>query len=136
MNSVVTCLNFDGNCRQAMTFYHMQLGGDLLLNPVPDAQGQPSTDPAARILHAQLLRAGIPLLMASDSQQSGRLQPGNNFSVSVDCDSPVEIEQFFSSFSVGGQVTLPLQDTPWGARFGMLVDQFRVRWMFNCQIPR
>lgn len=36
--------------------------------------------------------------------------------------------------SEGGKVSMPLQDTFWEARFGMLQDKFGVNWMFNCQL--
>ena len=136
MKTVTAYLNFDGDCRQAMSFYQQSLATQLELNPYPDATGQPSTDPAAKIMHAQLVRGGAPILMASDTPQAGSLQPGNNFSVSIDCESLEEIERLFAALSRGGNVRMPLTDAPWGARFGMLTDQFGIQWLFNCYLPR
>jgi PhnB protein len=136
MKSVNAYLSFDGNCRQAMTFYQQSLGGELLINPFPDASGQPSTDPAARVMHAQLQGKGAPILMASDTPQPGVLQRGDNFSMSIDCDSREEIERLFSELSQKGQVTMPLMDAPWGAVFGILTDQFGIRWMLNCFVAQ
>lgn len=81
MKTVTTYLSFDGDCRRAVLFYQQCLGADVQLSPYPDANGQPSSDPAAKIMHAQLARGGAPILMASDTPQAGSLQPGNNFSV-------------------------------------------------------
>jgi PhnB protein len=134
MKTVTTYLSFDGNCRQAMSFYQQCLGSGLELNPYPDANGQPSSDPAAKIMHAQLMRGGAPILMASDTPQAGSLQTGNNFSVSIDCDSLDEVERLFVALSRSGEVRMPLTDAPWGARFGMLTDQFGIQWMFNCYL--
>ena len=134
MKTVTTYISFDGNCRQAMSFYQQCLSTELELNPYPDANGQPSSDPAAKIMHAQLLRGGSPILMASDTPQAGSLRPGNNFSVAIDCDSLDEADRVFSDLSRGGAVTMPLTDAPWGARFGMLTDQFGIQWMFNCYL--
>lgn len=125
MKSVTTYLQFDGSCRQAMQFYETSLGGELQLNPYPEA-----TSSAARIMHAQLSRAGTPLLMASDSPE-GPVKAGNNFSVSVECESVDEIERLFAAIGKSGSIRLPLGDTPWGARFGMLTDQFGIQWIFN-----
>lgn len=136
MKSVTTYLTFNGNCREAMTFYQQCTGAELQLSVFPDAQGKPSTDPKAGIMHARLTRGGAPILMASDTQPGDAFQTGNNFSVSVDCDSLDEMERFFSALSQGGQVRLPLSDVPWGARFGMLTDQFGIQWMFNCDLPQ
>ena len=63
----------------------------------PDAKGRPSNDPGAKIIHGQLLRNGQPILMASDTPPGSSLRPGNNFSVSVDCDSIEEIERLFTT---------------------------------------
>ena len=134
MKTVTTYLGFDGNCREAMSFYQQCLGTELELNPYPDAHGQPSSDPAARIMHAKLSRAGAPILMASDSPQPGSVRPGNNFSVAIDCDSLEEADRLFAALSRHGEVRMPLTDAPWGARFGMLTDQFRVQWMLNCYV--
>jgi predicted lactoylglutathione lyase len=58
MKTATTYLHFDGNCRQAMTFYQQCFRAQLQLNTYPDATGQPSTDPDARIMHGQLLLGG------------------------------------------------------------------------------
>ena len=132
MKSVTTALSFEGNCRQAVTFYQQCLGAELAINPYPDASGQPSTDPAAKVMHAQLMLRGGPILMASDNPQPGTAQRGTNFSVAIDCDSRDEIERLFPALSQNGEVRMPLMDAPWGAVFGMLTDQFGIQWMLNC----
>lgn len=135
MKTMTPYLSFDGTCRQAMSFYQECLSIELQLNPYPDAHGQPSADPQARVMHSQLVRGGAPVLMASDTPQPGSLRPGNNFSVSIDCDSVEEAELLFSALSRGGDIRMPLMDAPWGARFGMLTDQFGIQWMLNCFLP-
>ena len=85
-------------------------------------------------MHARLSR-GAPILMASDTPPGESLQ-GNNFSVSIDCESLDEMERYFKALSQGGQVRLPLGDMFWGARFGMLTDQSGIQWMFNYDLPK
>ena len=136
MKSVTAYLNFDGKCRHAMSFYREYLDAELHLNAYPNAKGQPSSDPA-RIMHSQLLRAGVPILMASDTAPGGgSLKPGNNFSVSLHCDSLDEIERLFSARGQNGKVRMPLGNMPWGARLGMLTDQFGIQWLLNCELPK
>jgi len=134
MKTVNAYLSFDGRCREVLAFYHQCLeGSELQLNPYPDANGQPSHDSGARIMHGQLVRPdGTPFLMASDTHQPGTLQAGNNFSISIDCSTVPEAETLFSRLSEGGVVRMPLIDAPWGARFGMLTDRFGIQWMINC----
>ena len=54
----------------------------------------------------------------------------------MNCGSREEIETYFAGISDGGKVTIPLQDTFWGARFGMATDQFGIHWMFNFEQPK
>ena len=74
-------------------------------------------------MHSQISRAGISLLMASDGTPGGTWKASNNFSVSVECESIDEIERLFATLGEKGHVGCPLNDMPWGARFGMLTDQ-------------
>ena len=134
MKSVTTYIHFNGNCREAMTFYQKCLGGEVQFLTYPGADGNPSTDPKAAIMHSHLSRGDAPMVMASDSSPEGPVKAGNNFSVAIECDSVAEIERLFSAIGEKGSVRLPLTDVPWGARFGMLTDQFGIQWMFNCQI--
>jgi PhnB protein len=46
-----------------------------------------------------------------------------------------EADRLFGALSRGGEVRMPLMDAPWGARFGMLTDQFGIQWMINCFLP-
>jgi PhnB protein len=136
MKSVNAYIHFDGNCREAMSFYQKCLGCELHLMPHSDPSGNPSADPAAKIMHSQLSHGGASILMASDGASGGSLKHGDNFSVAIECDSIGEIERLFAVFGEKGQIRLPLGDMPWGARFGMLTDQFGVQWMFNCPLGR
>jgi len=47
--------------------------------------------------------------------------------------SKVPTYPMFDALAEGGSLTMPLQDTFWGARFGMLADAFGIRRMFNGQ---
>jgi PhnB protein len=136
MKFVTTYLNFDGNCRHAMSFYRDCLDAELHFNPYLDANGQPSSNPAARIMRSQLSHHGAPILMASDTPPGGgSLKVGSNFSVSVHCDSLDEIERLFSALGQNGILRMPLGNMPWGSRLGMLSDQFGIQCLFNCDLP-
>jgi|SRR3954467_172494 PhnB protein len=136
MREIITYLNFDGNCRDAMKFYAKCLGAELSLMPFSEAPGDFPKDAKDRIMHSKMEKAGTTLLMASDTMPGMPFKQGNNFSVSVHCESVAEIDSVFEAFSAGGKITMPLQDTFWGARFGMLTDQFGVNWMFNFEKPK
>ena len=135
MKEINTYLNFDENCREAMTFYGKCLEAELQLTTFADMPGSPK-DASDRIMHARLAKGTAALLMASDTMPGMPFQPGNNFSVAIQCESLAEIENLFTSLAEKGKVTMPLQDAMWGARFGMLTDQFGIHWMFNFELPK
>lgn len=137
MKSVITNLNFDGNCREAMEFYAKCLGAELELMPFSSMPGEASqkVDWAAdRIMHARLSKGGV-LVMASDTIPGAPFVQGNNFYVCINCESREEIEKLFGALSEKGNVSMPLQDTFWGAHFGMLTDRFGIGWMLNFPLP-
>ena len=138
MKAPVTYLNFDGNTRDAMNFYARCLGGELSIMPFSEAPGDFPKDAKDKVMHARITKNGSTVLMASDALagHGAPFRAGNNFSISLDCESLDEIERLFAAFGENGKITMPLQDTFWGARFGMLTDQFGTNWMFNFEKPR
>ncbi|PYP92744.1 MAG: VOC family protein [Candidatus Angelobacter sp. Gp1-AA117] len=127
---------FDGNCAEAMRFYADCLGAELHLMPFSETPCNAPKEAGDRIAHARLTK-GPALLMGSDTIPGMPFARGaNNFTVNISCESLQEIEQFFSALSKDGKVTMALQDTFWGARFGMLTDRFGVNWMFNFELPK
>src|ERR1051326_3088367 len=135
MKSFNAYLIFNGNCRQAMEFYARSLGADLQMMTYSQGPGGgPGCEIPAqakdKIMHAYLQK-GSAVLMASDATPDRAVKEGTNFWVNIDCENIQEIEKFFSAFSDGASVTMPLQSTFWATRFGMLTDKFGVNWMFN-----
>jgi len=132
MTQINAYLNFDGNCREAITFYKECLGGELALQTV---EGSPieAQCPAAmkhQILHASLMKDGL-ILMGSDMQGPEGFIKGNNIALSLNCSSEEEINTFFSNLSQNGKITHALTEQFWGATFGVLTDKFGIRWMLN-----
>ena len=124
-------LNFNGNCREAMTFYHQCLGGELVLQKVsesPMAARMPS-EVGSRILHSQLSTDHI-LLMGSD-MIGDRLVRGNGVGLCLMCFSEEQTNDIFARLSQGGDVITPLHQSYWGATYGELRDRFGLHWMFN-----
>jgi PhnB protein len=136
MKEVDTYLTFDGSCADAMKFYKQCLGAELYSAPFSEAPGNIPESAKNRVMHAKLTKGGNTIVMASDTMPGTSYQQGNNFSVAVQCESLQEIEKLFTAFSEKGKITLQLQDTFWGARFGMLTDQFGVNWLFNFEKPK
>ena len=83
-----------------------------------------------KILHARLIVDGAAL-MGSDAPPD-RYQAPKGFSVSLQLKDTAEAERIFSALAENGQVKMPIQQTFWAARFGMLADQYGIPWMINC----
>ena len=72
------------------------------------------------------------MIMGSDSpQMMGPVNPGNNFSISINTNSESEANKIFNGLSDGGEVFMPMAKSEWGAYFGMFTDKFGIRWMVN-----
>lgn len=134
MKTIDNYLFFDGNCRQAMEFYAKCLGAEVHLMKYSDAPNCPQGS-EDKVMHARITKGAINL-MASDWAAPVPIQPGNNFSLCLNTDNREETESVFKAIGAGGQVTMPLADTFWGAYFGMLTDQFGVNWMLNFELPK
>ena len=128
-------LMFDGKCREAMEFYQRGFGGDLAITPFGEGQCPGLAVGEERVMHARLAQGG-GLLMASDGQPGMPFIAGTNVWLAIECDGMEEQDRIFAAMSVGGTVTMPLQDQFWGARFGMLTDAFGVHWMVNYDHPK
>lgn len=125
-------LAFNGQCRDAFSFYEEVLGGEITtmmtFGESPMASEVPK-DWHPRILHAAL-SVGDSLLMASDNPPDQE-SPATGFSVSLFVEDPNEAERLFDALVEGGEVKMPMQETFWASRFGMLKDRYGTPWMIN-----
>ena len=135
MKEMNAYLIFDGTCREAMKFYAKCTGAELILMPYSEAPGNFPPEAKDRIIHAHLAK-GQAMIMASDAMPGQPHIVGNNVWVAVKCESAEETEKLFAAFSENGRVVMPVGETFWAVRFGMLTDQFGVNWMFNFEKPR
>ena len=129
-------LLFDGQCEAAFTFYARCLGGTI--KAMLPHEGTPAADsvPAEwrkKILHACLC-LGEGVLMASDCPP-GHYEKPQGYSVSIQVKQPAEAERIFHALAENGTVRMPIAETFWAVRFGMLVDRFGIPWMINCPRP-
>lgn len=134
---VIPCLEFDGNCRTAFTFYHQCLGGKIAammtFNDAP-AYGEMfvGENDGDKIMHTYLLFREHAL-HGSDLPAGLGHQGHKGFSVNLMGDTVEEAERIYSALKENGAEIMPLTETFWAERFGALTDQFGVSWMVNCQ---
>ena len=127
-------LFFNGNCEEAFQFFEQLLGGKieaLVRHAGTPAESHVPPEWGQKIMHARLVAQG-QVLMASDAPP-GQQHPVQGFSVSLQVQEPAEAERIFQALSENGKVGMPLQQTFWARRFGMLTDRFGIPWMVNCE---
>jgi PhnB protein len=141
MAAIHPYLSFSGNCEEAMNFYRSVFGGEFQSlmrfkdlpseKPLPEKTGQ-------QVAHVSLPVGEGTYLMASDSPEGfgPPFKAGNNFAVLIYPKSKEEADRLFSGLSAGGQVTMPLDNAPWGAYFGMFTDKFGINWMVNLDMKQ
>jgi PhnB protein len=130
----VPYLLFNGQCEAAFKFYANCLGGKIQAM-IPfggtPAEHSVSAEWHHKIMHASMT-VGDAVIMGSDCPL-GRYQSPQGFSVALQIKKPAEAERVYHALAQEGTVTMPIQETFWSLSFGMLVDQFGIPWMINCQ---
>ena len=125
-------LYFNGHCEAAFRFYEKCLNGKIAF--MMTYEGSPMADQAPRgwekkILHGTL-NVGEMILQGADSPQQ---EIAKGFSLAVSMDTPADAERTFHALAENGKIQLPIQETFWAVRFGMIIDQFGMPWMVSCE---
>ena len=127
-------LSFNGQCETAFKFYEQCLGGKieamLTYGNSPMAE-EVSSEWWDKIMHVSLI-VGDKILMGSDNPPE-HYEETKGSSVLLGVEDSAEAERIFEKLAENGKVRMPIQETFWAARFGMLVDEFGIPWMINCE---
>ena len=125
-----TYLNYGGNCEEAFRFYERHLGGKVTTLMRRAEQPNPGEIPPGwenSILYARM-ELGETDLMAADVPPE-RFQPMRSAYLSLAVTTPDEAERIYTLLADGGQIFMPMQETFFAFRFGMLRDKFGTSWM-------
>ena len=133
MEAIVPYLLFNGNAAEALAFYAKVFDGKIVFQQSfgesPMAKETPE-EYKSKVMHASF-QAGDLTFMVSDAMPGQPVSGGTNLSLSLNFKTVADIDKTFATLSDGAKVTMALQDTFWGAKFGMLTDKFGINWMFN-----
>jgi PhnB protein len=133
-----TYLHFNGNCKEAMTYYADILGGDITVlmqyKEAPEEVCKNIPKEALDLTMHCTLEVGDMAIQASDflNEKEG-FNAGNNFAISLNSEDEEEATTIFNSLLEGGFVFMPFTDAFWGGKFGMLQDKFGIRWMMSLE---
>jgi PhnB protein len=125
-------LSFEGRAQEAIDFYKSALDAkvDMIMHfkdAPPEVQEQMSRESKHKIMHAAF-HIGDTQVMASDGRCSGKAS-FSGISLTLNASNNAEAEKLFGALGKEGQVTMPMSETFFAHRFGMVADKFGVNWM-------
>ena len=129
-------MNFNGNAKEAFNLYKSVFGGEftkiMRFKDLSSPEFPIAENDANKIMHIAL-PIGKNFLMANDVPESmGRVNENENRSkICISAESKEEADKLFNGLSEGGQIEMPLTDSPWGSYFGMFRDKYGIEWMVN-----
>ncbi len=137
MLAVNPYLIFNGTTEESFNHYKKVFGGEFAMvqrfKETPEAGNTP-THLGDKIMHIALPLGNNSMIMGTDAlEELGQKAPimGNNFYITISAESKEEADKIFKGLSEGGKIELPMNDTFWGAYFGMLKDKYEVQWMIS-----
>ena len=129
-------INFNGNAEEAFTFYKSVFGGEfakiIRFKDLASAEFPVDEKEENKIMHIAL-PIGKNTLMANDVPEIlGRVNENENRSkISISAESKEEADKLFNGLSAGGQIEMPIADSPWGTYFAMFRDKYGIEWMVD-----
>jgi PhnB protein len=129
-------INFNGNAEEAFTFYKSVFGGEFAMiirfKDMSSPEFPVADNEANKIMHIAL-PVGKNVLMANDVPEFlGRTNEHENRSkISISAESKEEADKLFNGLSEGGEIEMPIADSPWGSYFGMFRDKYGIEWMVD-----
>lgn len=129
-------INFNGNAEEAFLFYQSVLGGAftkiIRFKDIASAEFPVAENEANKIMHIAL-PIGHNFLMANDvPERMGRTNEHENRSkIVITAENKEEADKLFNGLSAGGQIEMPISDSPWGTYFGMFRDKYGIEWMVD-----
>ncbi len=130
-------LTFNGECEAAFQFYERCLCGKILVMLTYGSSPMANQAPpewSGKILHASLT-VGDNTLVGADLLP-GQYERPKGFYVLLGIDDPADAERIYHALAENGTVLMPIQETFWARRFGVLVDRFGIPWEINCEPAR
>ena len=133
--STTTHLNFRGDAREALAFYHSVFGGDLTVISYQDMGAVQDPAEADQVVWGQVAAENGFRVMAYDVPAARPWSPGDDpFFVSLRGDTAEEVATLWERLAEGSTVVVPLAPSPWAPLYGMLTDPFGVTWVVDVAV--
>ncbi len=135
MQNLGIYLVMNGNCEEAFTYYQTVFGGELAFSRFKDAPQNPH-NPATSgdlIMNVTFKTDNFEIMGCDMPDYMEQPLNHNSFNIILNASSRDQADKYYNGLLAGSQVLMPLEDTFWGAYFGMLKDKFAVQWMVSFQ---
>jgi PhnB protein len=131
-------LSFNGNCDEAFRFYVERLGatqgrmfpyaGSPMAGTVPPEWGP-------KIMHGSITLGGVTIAGA-DLAPAAVFETPRGFRIFLEAEDPADAQRLYDALAENATIEMPLQETFWSLRFGVLTDQYGIPWTISCaQMP-
>lgn len=133
MATINPYINFNGNAEEAFNFYKSVFGGEfetiVRFKDLASAEFPVPENEADKIMRIVLPIGGNTLIANDVPEAIGPVSENENRSkISVSADSHEEADAIFNGLTVGGEIEMPMDTSPWGTYFGMFRDKYGIEW--------
>lgn len=139
MSKVAIYLNFQGQTETAFNYYKTVFGTEFSA-PIMYIKDLPADPNAPKLSEADLnsvMHVALPIVGGTEIMGTDMLESmghyvvvGNNTTISLQLDTKVEADQYYTALALNGSDQAPMREEFWGY-WGCCLDQFGIRWMFN-----
>jgi PhnB protein len=133
VSGILVYVTFPGTARQALQLYASIFGGELSLNSFEEFG---RTDgPRDAVAHGVL--TGLVSIGGSDATDGEPVMQTQGLRLSLlGTASPDTLHEWFERLAEGGHIVDPLQERPWGATDGQVIDRYGLHWLIGYEGPR
>jgi PhnB protein len=129
-------INFNGNAEEAFNFYKSVFGGEFIaikrFKELSSTEFEMPEHEAHKIMYIALpignnvlMGNDVPEFMGTVNEQEHRSK------ISISASSKDEADALFHGLSAGGNIEMPMEESPWGTYFGMFRDKYGIEWMVD-----
>lgn len=122
-------VHFPGTARDALAFYAGVFGGEVELNTF--AEFGRTDGPGDAVAHGGLTRGPVTLFCADAAGEDRPLRCEGLMLSLLGTAEPATLRAWFAGLARGGRVVDDLQERPWGAWDGQVVDRYGLHWLIG-----
>ena len=133
MATINPYINFNGNAEEAFNFYKSVFGGEFAsvvrFKDLENSEFPIAENDANKIMRIVLPIGGNTLIANDVPEAMGPVSENENRSkIAVTAQTKEEADKIFTGLSEGGNVEMPMAESPWGTYFAMFRDKYGIEW--------